>query len=135
MVRSIGADEVIDYTREDFAGNINAYDIVFDAVGKRSFRRCRRSLKKNGIYLSTVATVPLMLQTLGTSMLGKRKAVFAMPPLRQEDLLYLKDLIESGALKSVIDRRYPLAQAAEAHKYAETGHAKGKIILSIVSGV
>ena len=134
MVRSIGADDVIDYTREDFVENTNTYDIVFDAVGKRSFGQCRRSLKNNGVYLSTVATVQLMFQMLRTSIIGAKKAVFTMPPLRQEDLLYLKDLIESGAVKSVIDRQYPLEQAAEAHMYAETGHAKGKIILSIVSG-
>ena len=132
MVRTLGADKVIDYTREDFVGNNDAYDIVFDAVGKRSFGQCKRSLTKKGVYLSTVATMPLMMQMLRTSIIGTRKAVFAMPPLRQEDLHYLRDVIESGAVKSIIDRRYSLEQAGDAHRYAEKGHAKGKIILSIV---
>ena len=131
LVQSLGADRVIDYTREDFTKNGQTYDIIFDAVGKSSFSKCKGSLSQEGIYLSTVATIPLLVQMLWTSKIGSKKAKFAMRPLPTEDLIFLKDLIEAGKVKTVIDRCYPLEQIAEAHRYAEKGHAKGKVVITL----
>lgn len=131
LVRSLGADHVIDYNNRDFTKGDQTYDIVFDAVGKSSYSRCKNILGQNGVYLSTVVTVPLLLQMLGTSVVGGKKAVFAMPILSKDDLIFLKTLIEDGQIRTVIDRRYPLNKTIEAHKYAEKGHAKGKVIIAI----
>jgi len=131
LVQSLGADKVIDYTKEDFTKTGQTYDIIFDAVGKSSFSKCKSSLKQKGIYLSTVATIPLLLQMLWTSMIGSKKAIFIIVPLRKEDLVFLKDIIEAGKIKTVIDRSYPLSQTAEAHRYAEKGHAKGKVVITL----
>ncbi|UCH43635.1 MAG: NAD(P)-dependent alcohol dehydrogenase [Dehalococcoidales bacterium] len=131
MVRSLGADNVIDYTKEDFTKTDQTYDIIFDAVGKRSFSQCKGSLNRGGIYLNTIATIPLLLQMLWTSKMGDKKAVFALIPFTTEDLIYLKDAIETGKVKTVIDRTYPLSEIAEAHRYSETGHAKGKIVITV----
>ena len=126
-----GADQVIDYTKEDFTKNGQTYDIIFDAVGKRSFSQCKSSLNPKGIYLNTVATVPLLLQMLWTSITGGKKAIFGLPPCTTKEFDILKDLIEAGKLKTVIDKTYPLEQVAEAHKYSENGHAKGKIVITL----
>jgi len=131
LVQSLGADKVIGYTREDFTKKGQTYDIIFDAVGKSSFSQCKSSLSRNGIYLSTVATIPLLLQMLWTARIGSKKAIFTMPPLPTKDLIFLKDLIEAGKVKSVIDRCYPLELTAEAHRYAEKGHAKGKVVITL----
>ena len=128
MVKSIGADEVIDYTREDFTKNSETYDIIFDTVMKTSFSRCKRSLKQKGIYLTV--DWPL-LQALWTSMTSSRKIVFGIAPSRTEDLVYLKEIIEAGKIKAVIDRRYSLEQTAEAHRYVEKGHKKGNVVLTV----
>lgn len=135
LVRSLGADEVIDYTREDFTGTDETYDIIFDAVGKSSFSRCRGALKPGGIYLTTVPTPAIAWQMLWTSKVGGKRAVFAATGLRPakekaKDLLFLKELCEAGALKPVIDRRYPMEQAADAHRYVETGHKKGHVVIT-----
>jgi NADPH:quinone reductase-like Zn-dependent oxidoreductase len=135
LVRSLGADEVIDYTREDFTGTDETYDIIFDAVGKSSFSRCRGALKPGGIYLTTVPTPAIVWQMLWTSKVGGKRAVFAATGLRPakekaKDLLFLKELCEAGALKPVIDRRYPMEQAADAHRYVETGHKKGHVVIT-----
>jgi len=131
LVQSLGADKVIDYTQEDFTKSGQTYDIIFDAVGKNSFSKCKSSLNQKGIYLSTVATIPLLLQMLWTSKIGSKKAIFTMPPLPTKELIFLKDLIEVGKVKSVIDRCYTLEQTAEAHRYAEKGHAKGKVVITV----
>ena len=131
LVKSLGANKVIDYTKEDFTKDGQTYDIIFDSVGKSSFSKCKSSLDRNGIYLSTVATIPLLLQMLWTSMIGSKKAIFMMAPLRTEDLIFLKELIEVGKLKSVIDRRYPLSETAEAHRYVEKGHKKGNVVIAV----
>ena len=131
LVQSLGADRVIDYTKEDFTNDGQTYDIVFDAVGKRFFSQCKSSLNQQGIYLSTVATIPLILQMLWTSKIGDKKAIFGMPPCTTKELDFLKDVIEAGRLKTVIDRTYPLSDTAEAHRYSEKGHAKGKIVITI----
>ena len=131
LVQSLGADRVIDYTREDFTKEVQTYDIIFDTVGKRSFSQCMDSLKQRGMYLSTVATIPLLLQMLWTSKIGDRKAKFGMPPCTTKELDFLKDVIEAGRMKTVIDRTYPLSDTAEAHRYSEKGHAKGKIVITL----
>ena len=137
MVKSLGADRVIDYTKEDFTQNGQTYDLIFDAVGKRSFLSCKSSLTQAGVYLSIVTpTLPLLLQMLWTSKIGSKKALFVSTGLRPpnekiKDLIFLKELIEKGKIKSVIDRRYPLEQIAEAHKYVEKGHKKGNVIITL----
>ena len=132
MVKSLGADKIIDYTKEDFTKEGQAYDIIFDAVGKSSFSKCKSSLNQKGIYLSTVATIPVLLQMLWTSKKGSKKAIFTMPPLpTTKDLILLKDLIEEGKIKSVRDRRYPLEQIAEAHRYVEKGHKAGNVVITL----
>ena len=136
MVKSLGADKVIDYTKEDFTKNSDAYDIIFDTVGKSSFSRSKGALKQNGIYLSTVLSLGIVFQTLWTSMIGSKKAKIAFaglrPPSEQtKDLRFLKELVEAGKIKSVIDRCYPLEQTAEAHRYVETGHKKGNVVITV----
>ncbi len=128
MVKSLGADKVIDYTKEDFTKSLTAYDIIFDAVNKTSFLRCEKSLMPKGIYLTV--DWPL-LQALWTSMIGNKKLIFGVAAKRIEDLTFLKDLIEGGKLKSVIDKRYTLEQTAEAHRYVEKGHKKGNVTITI----
>ncbi|MFC1983428.1 NAD(P)-dependent alcohol dehydrogenase [Chloroflexota bacterium] len=131
MVESLGVDQVIDYTKEDFTRTGQTYDIIFDAVGKRSFSQCKNSLNQKGSYLSTLATIPLLLQMLWTSKIGDKKAKFGIPPCTTKELVFLKDVIEAGKMKTIIDRTYPLSDTAEAHKYSETGHAKGKLVITI----
>ena len=136
LVKSLGAEKVIDYTREDFTRNGQAYDIIFDSVGKSSFSRCRGSLKKGGIYLVTVLTVSILFQMLWTSKLGRKKAKIAFTGLRpasekRADLNFLRELIEAGKIKPVIDRIYPLEQASEAHRYVDKGHKKGNVVLTV----
>jgi len=128
MVKSLGADMVIDYTKEDFTKNGRTYDIIFDAVSKTSFSRCKSSLKQRGVYLTV--DWPL-LQALWTSMVGSKKLIFGVASQNPEDLIFLKDLIEAGKIKSVIDRRYPLDQIAEAHRYVEKGHKKGNVVITV----
>ena len=131
LVQSLGADEVIDYTREDFTREGQSYDIIFDTVGKSSYSKCKNSLKQSGIYLNTVLTFPLLLQMLWTSMIGGKKAIFMMAPYHIEDLIFLKELIEAGKIKSVIDRRYPLEQIAEAHSYVDKGQKTGNVVITL----
>jgi NADPH:quinone reductase-like Zn-dependent oxidoreductase len=136
LVKSLGADKVIDYTKEDFTKNGQTYDIIFDTVAKSSFSQCKNSLKQRGIYLTTYPTLAVLLQMLWTSMVGSKKAVVAFAGLRPpsektEILIFLKELIEAGKIKSVIDRRYPLEQTAEAHRYVEKGHKKGNVVITV----
>jgi len=131
MVESLGADKVVDYTREDFTQGGETYDVIFDAVGKSSFSRCKNSLEPEGIFLGTDPTVSLVFHMLLTSMIGTKKATWSLGPERAEDLVFLNGLIEEGAIKSVIDRRYPLDQVPEAHAYVEKGHAKGNVVITV----
>jgi len=136
LVKSLGADKVIDYTKEDFAKGGQTYDIIFDAVGKSSFSRSRSSLKQTGIFLEAALTPAILPQMLWTSMVGTKKAMITFTGLmpaseRTENLIFLKELIEAGKLKSVIDRRYPLEQMVEAHRYVETGHKKGNVVITV----
>jgi len=135
-VKSLGADQVIDYTQEDFTENGKTYDIIFDTVGKRSFSECKGSLTDEGIYLATVPTPVIMLQALWPAKGGSKKVKFAATGLRParekiKDLAFLTELIEAGKIKAVIDRRYPLEQTAEAHRYVEKGHKKGNVVITV----
>jgi NADPH:quinone reductase-like Zn-dependent oxidoreductase len=133
MVKSLGADQVIDYTTQDFTKSGQTYDIIFDAVGKSSFSRCKGSLKKKGFYILTNPGLSKFIQMLWTSMIGGKKVIW-MPTgvmAKTKDLVFLKELIEAGKLRSVIDRRYPLEQIAEAHRYVDTGHKKGNVVITV----
>lgn len=136
LVKSLGVDRVIDYTREDFTKSGQKYDIIFDVVAKSSFSRCKNALKPGGVYLTTFPSPGIMLQSIWTSKFGTKKAMFAATGLRpakekKKDLLFLKELSEAGKIRPVIDRRYPLEQIAEAHMYVEKGHKKGNVIINL----
>lgn len=135
-VKSLGAGQVIDYTREDFIENSKTYDIIFDTVGKCSFSKSKDSLTDEGIYLTTVPTPVIMLQALWTARSGGKKVKFVAAGLRPakqkiKDLVFLTELIEAGKVKPVIDRCYPLEQIAEAHSYVAKGHKKGNVVITV----
>jgi NADPH:quinone reductase-like Zn-dependent oxidoreductase len=137
MVKALGAEQVIDYTKEDFTTNGQTYDIIFDTVGKCSFKRCKGSLTENGIFLTTVPSPAIFLQVLWTSKVGSQKVKIAATGLRsadakREDLVFITELIEAGKLKAVIDRCYPLEQIAEAHRYVETGRKRGNVVITLL---
>jgi NADPH:quinone reductase-like Zn-dependent oxidoreductase len=131
MVKSLGADKVIDYTKEDFTESSETYDVIYETVGKSSFSRNKGSLKPEGIYLAGNFAMSGMVPMLWTSMTSSKTVVFGPAPEHKEDLIFLKELIEAGKIKPVIDRRYPLEQTAEAHRYAEKGHKKGNIVIIV----
>jgi NADPH:quinone reductase-like Zn-dependent oxidoreductase len=136
LVKSLGADKVIDYTKEDFTESDDTYDVIFDTVSKSSFSRCKGSLTDEGVYFSAVPGLLILLQMLWTSKIGSKKAKFSATGLRpvRERLIFLKELIkliEAGKIKSVIDRCYPMEQIAEAHRYVEKGHKKGNVIITL----
>ncbi|HJS30170.1 MAG TPA: NAD(P)-dependent alcohol dehydrogenase [Anaerolineales bacterium] len=133
-VKSLGAEKVIDYTREDFARNGETYDVIFDAVGKASYADCLRSLKRNGAYLQAVSAPGISLRMRWTSMTSERRLVGGGPPAKSEDLVFLKELVEAGSVKPVIDRCYPLEQIVEAHRYVDRGHKKGNVIITLPNG-
>jgi len=133
IVRSLGADRVVDYTQEDFTKNGETYDVIFDAVGKHSFRRCRGSLKRGGVYLATdlgfLVQNPVL--ALVTRRIGDKRVRFPIPRYTKKDVLFLKELIEAGKYRAVIDRRYPLEQVVEASRYVETGQKTGNVVLTV----
>lgn len=131
MVKSLGANKVIDYTKEDFAKSSETYDVIFDVVGKTSFSRCKSLLKQNGVYLVNLIELPELVQILWTSMIGSKKAKGGMAVARVDNMVFLKELIEAGKLKPVIDRCYPLEQTAEAFRYVEQGHKKGNVAITV----
>jgi NADPH:quinone reductase-like Zn-dependent oxidoreductase len=131
MLRSIGADHVIDYTQEDFTQSGEVYDVIFDVVGTISFSRSKRSITENGTYL---LANPIRGQMIGgpwTRMTSSRKVFMETSSPTTEDLIYLRELIEAGKIKTVIDRTYPLGQTAEAHRYVETGQKKGNLVITV----
>jgi NADPH:quinone reductase-like Zn-dependent oxidoreductase len=132
MLRSIGADQVIDYTQEDFTKRAENYDVIFDVMGKSSFSGSIRSLKPNGRYLIGNPGLTQLARGLWTSMRTSKKVIFGAAIQKTEELLFLKELIESGKIKAVIDRRYPLEQTAEAHCYVETGQKKGNVVITVL---
>jgi NADPH:quinone reductase-like Zn-dependent oxidoreductase len=131
MLRSIGADRVIDYTQEDFTKSGETYDVIFDVVGKSSFSGCIRSLKQNGRYLLANPRLLSMLRGRWTSMTSSKKVISGTSSHKIEDLILLRELIEAGKIKAVIDRRYLLEQIAEAHSYVETGHKMGNVVITV----
>jgi len=131
LARSLGADRVIDYTQEDFTRNGQTYAVIFDAVGKHSFARCKRSLTRGGRYLATDGFRNLFL-ALWTSRFGDRKVVFRIPPrYTKQDVVLLKELIEARRFRPVLDRCYPFADVIEATRYVETEHKTGNVVLTI----
>jgi NADPH:quinone reductase-like Zn-dependent oxidoreductase len=132
MLRSIGAQQVIDYTWEDFTKNGHTYDLIFDVVGKSPFTRSVRSLKPDGRYLLANPRPSHMVRGRWISMSSRKRVIYGAAGQRIEDLLALKELIEAGVIKPVIDRHYPLEQAAEAHRYVETGNKKGNVVIRVV---
>jgi NADPH:quinone reductase-like Zn-dependent oxidoreductase len=131
LVRSLGADEVIDYLQEDFTQNGKTYDVVFDAVGKHSFRRSKGSLAPGGVYVATDGWANLLL-SLFTRRIGDKKVLFPIPPrYTKNDVLFLKELIETGRYRAVIDRRYPLEDIVEATRYVETEQKTGNVVLTL----
>ncbi|MEH1955461.1 NAD(P)-dependent alcohol dehydrogenase [Nostoc sp.] len=133
LVKSLGADRVIDYTQQDFAEDTAQYDIIFDAVGKRSLSETKKVLKPNGVYITTVPSPKVLLESVLTAFLPGRKAKFLFEKPNAKDLLFLKELIEAGKIRAVIDRTYPLQELAAAHNYSETGRAVGKIAIAVSS--
>ncbi|WP_281541217.1 NAD(P)-dependent alcohol dehydrogenase [Maribacter aestuarii] len=132
MVKSLGADKVVDYTREDFTKNGEIYDVIFDTVGKSPFLGCVRALKKRGVYLRSVhmSLKPILLG-LWTNITSDKKVIGGVASENTEDLIFLGELVAQNMLKPVIDRIYSLEQAAEAHRYVEKGHKKGNVVISI----
>jgi NADPH:quinone reductase-like Zn-dependent oxidoreductase len=132
LVKSLGADKVIDYTREDFTKNGQAYDIIFDTTGQSSFSGCLKSLTERGIYLRAVnlALTPI-IRGLWISKTSNRKVIGGIAVERKENIDFLRELVEAGKLKPVIDRRYPLEKIAEAHAYVDKGHKKGNVTIIV----
>ncbi len=133
LVKSLGAKIVIDYTKADFTTINESFDVVFDAVGKSSFGKCKSLLRKGGIYMSTelgyMSQNPFL--ALITPLLGGKKVLFPIPTINQEDIIFLKELVASGNYKPVIDRYYPLDQIVEAYRYVETGRKTGNVVINI----
>ena len=131
MLRSIGADQVIDYTKEDFTESGETYDVIFDVVGKSSFSGSIKSLNENGFYLIANPSRSHKVQGRRISRRSSKKVIVGGTNIKTEHLIFLKKLIEEGKIKSVIDRSYPLEQTAEAHRYVETGHKKGNVVITV----
>ncbi len=133
LVKSLGADKVVDYEMEDFTVDDQRYDVVFDAVGKSSFARCKPLLKPGGIYLSTdlgyMAQNPFL--ALITPLFGKKKVLFPLPTISKKDVIFFKQLLEAGKFKPVIDKHYPLEQVADAFRYVETGQKVGNVVIEV----
>jgi len=131
MLRSIGADHVIDYTQEDFTRRGETYDVIIDVAGKSSFSGSVRSLKPKGRYILGNAGLLNMIRARWAPLTSEKKAIVALASYKSEDYTFLKELIEAGKIKPVIDRSYPLEQIAEAHRYVEAGHKKGNVIITM----
>ena len=131
MLRSIGVNHVIDYTKEDYTNNGESYDLIIDVVGKSSVARRLKLLKQDGYYFLANAGLSHIVLGMWTSMTSNKKVKIESASQKQEDLIFIKELIEAGKLKSIIDRRYPLEQTAEAHRYVETGQKKGNVIITV----
>jgi NADPH:quinone reductase-like Zn-dependent oxidoreductase len=133
LVRSLGAHQVIDYTKQDFTAINKSFDVVFDAVGKSSFSKCKPLLREKGIYMSTelgyMAQNPFL--ALLTPLLGGKKVLFPIPSINKEDVVFLKELVEAGHYKPVVDRCYGLEQIVDAYRYVETGQKTGNVVITI----
>ncbi len=131
MVKSLGADKVIDYTKEDFTKSGETYDVIFDTVGKSSFSQSIRSLKNKGFYLLSNPGLSHMIRGVWTSITSSKKVIGGTASAKVEDLVFFKELIEAGKIKSIIDRCYPLEQIVEAHSYVDKGHKKGNVVITL----
>ena len=131
MVKALGADHVIDYTQEDFTQNGQQYDLIFDVIRKTSFDACKNSLTETGRYLLVSFKTKQLLQMLWTSRSNGKKVICALSSETPADLHSLKELIEAGSIKTVIDRCFPLEQTAEAHRYIESGQKRGHVVITI----
>jgi len=131
LVKSLGADKVIDYTKEEFTKSDETYDVIFDVVGKITFSQCKSSLKQKGIYLENLLELQDILKMMWTSIIGGKKIKGGVSIESVENLNFFLELIESGKLKPVIDRTYPLEQTAEAFRYVEKGHKKGTVVITV----
>ncbi len=134
LVKSLGADKVIDYTKEDFTESGQIYDVIFDTVGASPFSGCIKSLNKKGVYLRAVhMTLPPVVQGLLTSLFSSKKVIGGIAVERKENIVFLKELIEAGKLKPVIDKVFPFEQTSEAHRYVDAGHKKGNVVIRVQS--
>jgi NADPH:quinone reductase-like Zn-dependent oxidoreductase len=136
FAESLGVDNAIDYTIEDFTKSDQTYDIIFDVAGKSSFSDCKHLLNEGGVFLTTVPTPAIMVQMFRSSIIGSKKVKFMATGLRSpkdkiKDLEFTNSLIEQGKIKAVIDRRFPLNQIADAHKYVETGRKRGNVVITV----
>jgi len=131
VVKSLGADRVIDYKTEDFTKTNQKFDFIFDAVGKSSFGQCKPLLKKKGIYISTELgkNSENIFLALSTPILGGKKVLFPLPTITKDDVIFLKDLVESGKYKPLTDRSYPLDKIVDAYRYVETGQKVGNVVI------
>jgi NADPH:quinone reductase-like Zn-dependent oxidoreductase len=131
MVKSLGADNVIDYTKADFTKDTKTYDLIFDIVGATSFRRCRHSLKPHGVFLQNIMGLTTLLRILWTSIAGGKKLKGGVALEHPERMNFIAELVTAGKLKAVVDRCYPLERIAEAFKYVEQGHKKGNVVITV----
>jgi len=131
LMKSLGASTVFDYTQEDFRKSTESYDVIFDAVGKSSFSHCLKILNKNGFYLLANPSLFDMVRALWTSKTSSKRVRFAFADEKRDDLNYLKELIEAGKIKSVIDKCYPLEQMVEAHRYVDKGEKTGHVVITV----
>lgn len=130
-VKSLGADKVIDYTKQDFANTGDKYDVIFDTIGKSSFMHCKPALKNGGKYVVTVMTMKRLIQTIVTKFGANKKVILAMSVNKTGELEFIRDLIEKGHLKTYIDRQYSFEELPEAHAYVDKGHKKGNVVIEI----
>ena len=131
MLRAIGADHVVDYAREDFTRHGGVYDVILDVVGKSPYGRSVRALREEGLYILANPTAAAMLRSLSTNRQGTKKVLFAMAGARSPELTALKELVEAGALKAVIDRSFPIEEIVAAHRYVGSGQKRGNVILEV----
>jgi NADPH:quinone reductase-like Zn-dependent oxidoreductase len=132
MVKSLGADKVVDYTKEDFTANAQTYDLIFDIVGATTFDRCQRSLKPHGVFLQNIIGLTDIVRILWTSIAGGKKLKGGVAMENPEGMTFIAELAAAGKLKAVIDRRYPLERIAEAFQYVEQGHKKGNVVITVM---
>ena len=134
LIKSIGADTIIDYQQQDFTKTEQKFDFIFDAVGKSSFKQCKSLLTKNGIYISTELgkNAENLFFALTTQFFSKKKVLFPVPTISKEDVIFLKELVEKGRYKPLIDRQYRLDQIVEAYRYVESGQKTGNVVLKVV---
>jgi NADPH:quinone reductase-like Zn-dependent oxidoreductase len=134
MLRTIGADRVIDYTKEDLSQSVGSYDVIIDTIGRSSYSGCVRVLKPFGRYLMANQGLGQLIRGWWTTLTSNKKVIFGAAIQKKEDLMHIKELIEAGKIKPIIDRSYPLEQTAEAHRYVETGQKKGNVVITVGAG-